>query len=417
MPLLTVVLGGAIFAARRISILHGGACSMSGASTAPSPVPLLDVNRQNNALRAEIVAAIERVVESGRFILGPDCQALEGEIAAYCSTEYAVGCGSGSDALLLALLARGIGAGHDVIVPSYTFFATASAVWRLGARPVFADIDPATYNVDPKHARSLVTRRTKAIIPVHLFGQCADMDALSKLAADNKMDLIEDAAQAIGAEHHGRRAGSMGLMGCFSFYPTKNLGAFGEAGMLTTRSVEVAARLRLLTNHGMSPRYYHRVVGINSRLDTIQAAVLRTKLPHLQAWTAARSENARRYRELFADARLDEVLGLPATAPGNRHIWNQYVVRIPDGRRDELREALTAAGIGTEIYYPVPLHRQDCFADLGYKPGSLPHTELAAAETLALPIYAELRGDEQARVVKAIAGFYAGRKNKSRSAA
>jgi dTDP-4-amino-4,6-dideoxygalactose transaminase len=393
--------------------------SMSGASTltAASPVPLLDVNRQNDALKGEIAAAIERVVQSGRFILGPDCQALEGEIASYCSTEYAVGCGSGSDALLLALMARGIGAGHDVIVPSYTFFATASAVWRLGARPVFADIDPATYNIDPKHARSLVTRRTRAIIPVHLFGQCADMDALSKLAADKKIDLIEDAAQAIGAEYHNRRAGSLGLMGCFSFYPTKTLGAFGEGGMLTTHSVEVAARLRLLTNHGMSPRYYHRIVGINSRLDTIQAAVLRAKLPHLEAWTAARTKNAQRYADLFAEAKLQNVLNLPVTAPGNRHIWNQFIVRVPEGRRDALRESLTAACIGTEIYYPVPLHRQDCFADLGHKPGSLPHTEQAAAETLALPIYAELQLDEQVRVVKAIAGFFAGKKNKSRNAA
>jgi dTDP-4-amino-4,6-dideoxygalactose transaminase len=369
-------------------------------------VPLLDVNRQNGPLADEIRAAIDRVCTSGRFVLGPDCEALEREVAAYCRANHAVGSASGSDALLLAFMALSIGPGDEVIVPSYTFFATASAVWRLGARPVFADICPATYNIDPAHVAALVTRNTRAIVPVHLFGQCADMTMLSSLAARHGLPIVEDAAQAIGAEWAGRRAGSMGLVGCLSFYPTKNLGGFGDGGMMTAQHDDLAARLRLLATHGMSPRYYHKLVGVNSRLDTIQAAVLRVKLPHLDRWTARRSANARRYAELFAARGLAHALGLPSETAPARHGWNQYVVRIPDGRRDALRKHLADAGIGTEIYYPVPLHLQECFATLGYREGSLPETERAARETLALPIYAELTQSEQEQVVARIADFF-----------
>jgi dTDP-4-amino-4,6-dideoxygalactose transaminase len=374
-------------------------------SSTPTPVPLLDVSRQYAPLRDEIIRAIERVCDSGRFVLGPDCEQLEQKLAEYCQTPHAVACASGSDALLLALMACGVGPGDEVVMPSYTFFATASAAWRLGAKPVFADIDPATYNLDPARVEVLISGRTKAIIPVHLYGQCADMRALDAIGRAHGVPVIEDACQAVGAECAGRRAGSWGVMGCFSFYPTKNLGGFGDGGLLTTHDAALAQQLRLLRGHGMEPRYYHQVVGINSRLDTLQAAVLNVKLPHLDAWTEARQANARRYDELFAAHRLDEVLGLPTVASGRRHVWNQYIVRVPDGRRDALRAHLANRKIGTEIYYPVPLHLQACFASLGYGPGSLPESERAAAETLALPIFPELAAEEQQTVVREIAAF------------
>jgi dTDP-4-amino-4,6-dideoxygalactose transaminase len=376
------------------------------APAAVAPVPLLDMNRQYAAIRAEIRAAIDAVCESGRFVLGPDCEALEREVAAYCRAKYAVGCASGSDALLLALMALGVGPGDDVIVPSYTFFATASAVWRVGARIVFADIDPETYNIDAAHVEALVTPATKAVIPVHLFGRCDDIVAVDNIARSHNVAVIEDAAQAIGAEADGRRAGSIGDVGCLSFYPTKNLGGMGDGGMMTANREDVAERLRLLAAHGMNPRYYHKVVGVNSRLDSIQAAVLRVKLKYLDQWTDRRAANARRYAELFAEHKLDRVLELPAPPPRGRHVWNQYVVRVPDGRRDALRQSLTDARIGTEIYYPVPLHLQACFRSLGYGEGSLPEAELAAKETLALPIYPELTADEQRTVVGRIAEFF-----------
>jgi len=367
------------------------------------------MGRQHAKLKAEIAAAIARVCDSGRFVLGPDCEELETRLAEYCQSKFAIACASGSDALLLALMAYDIGAGDEVLLPSYTFFATAGAVWRLGAKPVFVDIEPTSFNIDPRQLERLVTPATKAIIPVHLYGQCADMAAINDIARRHKLAVIEDAAQAIGAEVGGRRAGSLGQIGCLSFYPTKNLGGFGDGGMLTTSDAQLADKLRLLRTHGMQPRYYHQLVGINSRLDTIQAAVLAVKLPHLDRWTSQRAANAERYAELFAVYGLDRVLTLPGTAPGRRHVWNQYIVRVPDGRRDALREHLTQAKIGTEIYYPVPLHEQACFRSLGYGPGSLPESERAARETLALPIFPELTAAEQQTVVRQVAAFYGAR--------
>jgi dTDP-4-amino-4,6-dideoxygalactose transaminase len=372
----------------------------------PRGVPLLDVGRGYGPIRDQIASAIERVCQSGRFVHGPDCQELEQNIAAYCQVRHAVGCASGSDALLLALMACDVGPGDEVLMPSYTFFATASAAWRLGARPVFVDIDPATLNIDVTQIEAKVTSKTKAIIPVHLFGQCADMGAVDGIARRHKLHVIEDAAQAIGAERAGRRAGSLGQIGCFSFYPTKNLGGFGDGGLLTTADSKLAERLRRLAAHGMHPRYYHEAVGINSRLDTLQAAILNVKLSHLDAWTADRQANANRYGELFAARGLDRVLSLPTAGPNCRHVWNQYVVRVPDGRRDALRAWLSDRQIGSEIYYPVPLHLQECFRPLGYATGSLPESERAARETVALPIFPELTADEQHTVVEAIAAFF-----------
>lgn len=363
-------------------------------------VPLLDVGRGNGPLLAEIQAALARVCESGRFVLGPDVQELERSIEAYTGAKHAIACASGSDALLLALMAYDLGPGDEVICPSFTFFATASAVYRLGARPVFVDIDPATFNLDPQAVRAAITPSTKAILPVHLFGQCAAMDELLAIAAEHHLPLIEDAAQAIGAQHRGRHAGAMGDIGCFSFYPTKNLGGFGDGGLLTTGDEALATKLRRLASHGMNPRYYHALVGINSRLDTMQAAVLNIKLPHLDRWAEARRANAARYDALLTSAGLHDVLGLPATDPTCTHVWNQYTVRVPGGQRDAVRAELAKVGIGAEIYYPLPLHRQECFASLGYAAGALPKTERAAAEVLSLPIFPELAADEQAYVVE-----------------
>lgn len=362
-------------------------------------VPLLDVGRGNAPLREEILAAVARVVDSGRFLFGPDVQQLEKSIAALSGTSHAIACASGSDALLLALMALDIGEGDEVIVPSFTFFATASAVWRLGAKPVFVDIDPKTFNIDPQQIEDAITPLTRAIIPVHLFGQCADMDAIGQIAEQHGLHVIEDAAQAIGATFNDKPAGSLSAISCLSFYPTKNLGAFGDAGMLTTNDAALAERLRLFAAHGMSPRYYHQVVGINSRLDTIQAAVLNVKLTRLAEWTAARAANARRYQELFNRAGLIGRISLPATDPRCGHVWNQFTIRVPHGQRDAVKAQLAAAGIGSEVYYPVPLHRQQCFQSLNYGPGSLPRTERAAAEVLSLPIFPELTAAEQERVV------------------
>ena len=369
-------------------------------------VPLLDVQRQYQAIRREIVQAIERVCDSGRFVLGPDCDELEQSLAGYCQVPHAIACASGSDALLLALMAYDIGPGDEVLMPSYTFFATASAAWRLGAKPVFVDLDPITFNLAPHLLEGAITTATKAIIPVHLYGQCADMRSILAIAGRHQIPVIEDAAQAVGAEYDGRRAGSWGSIGCLSFYPTKNLGGFGDGGLLTTSDAKLADKLRLLRTHGMRPRYYHQVVGINSRLDTLQAAVLNVKLPYLEGWTAGRQANAKRYTELFSLCGLDRVLGLPRIAPLCRHVWNQYVIRVPDGRRDALRTHLAERKIGTEIYYPVPLHLQECFSTLGYERGALPESERAAEETLALPIFPELTAAEQQTVVREIAAFF-----------
>lgn len=353
----------------------------------------------------EIQHAVARIFETGQFVMGPDVRELEAGIAELCGTKHAVACASGSEALLLALMAAGVGPGDEVIVPSYTFFATASAVARLGATIVFVDIDPVTYNIDPQQVAEHVSAATKAIIPVHLFGQCADMDAIQDIAREHSLVVIEDAAQAVGAEYKGRRAGSIGDVGCFSFYPTKNLGGAGDGGMLTTNDDELAQKLALLRAHGMEPRYYHRLLGINSRLDSIQAAVLNIKLKHLETWTHMREENARHYHELFTAAGLDAMLVLPEAVVPGRHVWNQYTVRVPDGHRDALRQHLAEHHVGTEIYYPVPVHRQECFAELGHGEDRLPETEKAAAETIALPIFPELTAAEQQVVVAQIANF------------
>jgi dTDP-4-amino-4,6-dideoxygalactose transaminase len=354
-----------------------------------------------------MLASIGKVCDSGGFVLGAEVSQLEQQLASYCQAKHAIGCASGSDALLLALMALDISVGDEVILPSFTFFATASAVTRVGAKPVFADIEPKTFNIDPKHVASLVTDATKAIIPVHLFGQAVDTVALAKIARPRGISLVEDAAQAIGAEIQGRRVGSIGAIGCFSFYPTKNLGGAGDGGMLTTQFDDLADRLRLLRGHGMRPRYYHSCIGVNSRLDSFQAAVLNVKFPFLDEWTIQRQANADRYTELFTAAGLHRILALPEALPGMRHVWNQYVVRVPDGKRAELRDALAQARIGTEIYYPLGLHQQQCFRYLGYQPDDLPETRRAADEVLALPIFPELRAEEQKYIVERIAGFFA----------
>jgi dTDP-4-amino-4,6-dideoxygalactose transaminase len=368
-------------------------------------VPLLDLKTQYLPLRSELLAAVERVMDSQQFILGPDVKALESETAAYCATRYAIGCASGSDALLLALMALGVGAGDEVITTPFSFFATAAAITRLGARPVFVDIDPRTFNLNPDMLDEAITDRTQAIMPVHLYGQCAEMNKINAIAEDHEIPVVEDAAQAIGAEDGGRRAGSMSAVGCFSYYPTKNLGGLGDGGMMTTNDEALAHRLSILRVHGGETRYKHSLVGINSRLDSIQAAALRVKLPYLDGWSDKRRSNARRYQELFVDAGLERVVTLPYIRPGVRHIFNQFVIRVPSERRDTLTEHLKGRNIGTDVYYPIPLHLQECFAFLNYHPGDLPEAERASKETIALPIYPELTEEQQSHVVNSIRDF------------
>jgi dTDP-4-amino-4,6-dideoxygalactose transaminase len=366
-------------------------------------VPLLDLHAQYRPLRAEILAAIERVCDSQRFIMGPEITSLESELALMLGVRHAVAVSSGTDALLLALMALDIKPGDEVITPTYSFFATAGAVARLGARPVLVDIDEATFNIDAAQAVAAITPRTKAIIPVHLFGQSADMDPLLVAGSRAGIPIVEDAAQAIGATYKSRPLGSLGAFGCFSFFPSKNLGAFGDAGLLTAMDDGLAKRARLLRTHGMEPRYYHHLVGANFRMDALQAAILRVKAPHLDGWTEGRRANAARYRALFRDAGLLDRVTLPAEPADCRHIYNQFVIRVAD--RDGLRAHLDERGIGTEIYYPVPFHMQPCFADLGYHRGDFPKAERAAAESLALPIYSELTEAQQEAVVSAIGEF------------
>ena len=366
-------------------------------------VPLLDVGRGNEPLKQDFQDAFKSIIDSGRFIGGPHCQSLEQSMAKVCAVEYGIGCASGSDALLLALMAIGIEAGDEVICPSFTFFATASAISRLGAVPVFADIERGTFNIDPAHAETLVTEKTKAIIPVHLFGQCADMDAIMAMAQRYELKVVEDCAQSIGAIWNGQPCGAIGDIGCFSFYPTKNLGGFGDGGMLTTNDEQLADRVRLLANHGMRPRYYHSEVGINSRLDSIQAALLGIKLQHLDAISNGRKENAARYDQLFAAARLGQVIAKPVCDQRSGHVWNQYTIRIDCAmKRDEVRQQLAERNVGSEIYYPIPLHQQECFASLGYQKGDLPVTEAASECVLSLPIFPELTVAEQEYVVKCL---------------
>lgn len=368
-------------------------------------VPLLDLAEQNQSLRPEIEAALGRVLDTNGFILGAEVAALEKELAAYCGTKHAIGCASGTDALLLALMAFDIGAGDEVITTPYSFFATVSSVTRLGAAPVFVDIDPKTYNLDVSQIEQKITERTKAIQPVHLYGQCADMTELRKISEKHGIPLVEDAAQAIGAEDGGVRAGAFGAVGCFSFYPSKNLGGMGDGGFMTTDDDALAHKLNALRVHGSFERYYHKWVGLNSRLDGFQGAVLRVKLPHLDAWSDKRKENADYYRELFTDAGLAEQIGLPFERENVRHIYNQFVIRVPE-RRDELRKFLTDSEIGTDVYYPVSLHLQECFEYLGLREGDFPESERASRETLALPIFPELKQAQQEFVVEKIAEFF-----------
>jgi dTDP-4-amino-4,6-dideoxygalactose transaminase len=401
-------------------------------------VPLLDLRAQYKTIRDDVLPAMERVAESQQLTLGPEVEAFEKEAAAWLGAKYAVACASGTDALLMALMALRVGPGDEVIVPSYTFFATAGGVARLGAKPVFAEMDPVSFNIDPSHAASLVNERTKAIIPVHLYGQCADMDAIGRVAAERGVAVIEDAAQAIGAEWKGKRTGQLGDAACFSFYPTKNLGAFGDAGMTTANDDALAADMRALRVHGTRVQYHHVMVGGNFRMDGLQGAVLRIKLRHLDDWTAARQRVAERYNRMFEEAGValsveevvahgrdcgakgcplqeDERIALPlevagpgraalridgAPFPGHRHVYNYYVIRT--WRRDAVIASLRESAVGFSIYYPVPLHLQECFADLGHKPGDLPASECAANTTLALPIYPELTEAQQREVVEAV---------------
>jgi dTDP-4-amino-4,6-dideoxygalactose transaminase len=364
-------------------------------------VPLLDLQAQYEPIRAELLAAIARVCDSQRFILGPEVEALEAELARALDSPHAIGMSSGTDALLAVLMALGIGPGDEVITSTYSFFATAGCVSRLGATPVFVDILPGTFNIDPAAVGAALTSRTKAVVPVHLYGLCADMDPLLRVTAAAGVPLVEDAAQAIGARYQGRQAGSMGVAGCFSFFPSKNLGAFGDAGLVTARDGHLAREIALLRNHGAEPKYLHQRIGGNFRLDALQAAVLRVKLPHLPGWTGARRANAARYASLLAPLESAGLVTLPTEPVGYHHIYNQYVIRVAD--RDRVRRDLTARGIGTEVYYPVPFHLQECFASLGYAAGAFPHAERAASTTLALPIYAELTEAQQAAVADEVA--------------
>ena len=389
--------------------MQSSATSAVKASPAPHPaaknaaLPFLDLKAQFASIREEVLAAMTRVMESQQLILGPEVAALEEEIAAAAHSEFAVGCASGSDALLLVLMAYGIGAGDEVITTPFTFVATAGSIARLGARPVFVDIDPASYNLDASRLDAAVSPRTRAILPVHLFGLPADMDPIVKIAQRHNLPVIEDAAQAIGARYRNNPVGSIGQAGCFSFFPSKNLGAAGDGGMIVTNDPPIADRLRLLRQHGSREKYSYELVGMNSRLDALQAAILRVKLKHLGEWASARQRNADRYRALFAEFGLGDAIGVPAVPDGCVHVYNQFVIRTK--RRDELRSALKQRGIPTEIYYPSPLHVQPAFSDLGYSSGAFPVAEAACREVLALPIYPELTEGQQRTIVESIATF------------
>lgn len=374
-------------------------------------VSLLNLKLQYQGIREEVLKEIGKICDNQSFILGENVKALEQEIAEYCNAKFAIGVASGTDAILLPLMAVGIAPGDRVITTPYTFFATAGSIARLNAMPVFVDVEPDTYNIDPDKLEHVIKKqsaaqraRLRAIIPVHLYGQCAEMEPIIKIGKKYKLAVIEDAAQSIGAKYKGRLAGSIGDFGSFSFYPSKNLGGFGDGGMVTANNEKLSEKVRILRVHGSKPKYYHKMVGINSRLDELQAAVLRIKLKHLEAWTNKRIERAERYDRLFKDEGLLDMVSLPVRRAYNHHVFNQYIVRVK--KRDALRDCLAKEGIGTEIYYPVPLHLQQCFKYLGYKKGDFPVSEKAARETLALPIYPELVLEEQEYVVKKIAGFY-----------
>jgi dTDP-4-amino-4,6-dideoxygalactose transaminase len=368
-------------------------------------VPLCDIQAQYRTLETKLQDAVNRVLKSGQVINGPEVTALEEETARYSGAKHGVGCSSGSDALLLALAALGVGPGDEVILPTFTFFATVGAVCRLGAHPIFADIDPATFNIDPYQVENKITERTRAIMVVHLFGQCAEMDPFLDMAARHDLPIVEDAAQAIGAEYDGQRAGSMGAIGCFSFYPSKNLGCYGDGGMIVTNDADLAKSMSCLRGHGMEPRYHHKVMGWNARLDALQAALLRVKLPHLDDWSNARQAAAKRYDALIEEQYLTQFLERTVVRSKRRHVFNQYVVRVSRGRRDALMNHLKADKIGCEIYYPIPLHLQECLKHLGYKAGDFPASEEAARSVLALPMFPEITIDQQRRVIQSCAAY------------
>ena len=366
------------------------------------PVPFIDLVPQFNAMSAEIMAAVGTVFSEQKFILGDEVAHLETEIAEYCDARHAIGCNSGTDALIIALQALGIGEGDEVITTPFSFFATASSICRAGATPVFVDIEPDSFNMNPHAIEAAITPRTKAIMPVHLFGQCCDMDSIWRLAQKHELSVVEDACQAIGAEYQGRRAGVLGHVGCFSFFPTKNLGGAGDGGMMTTDDADLAARLKCLRVHGDVGQYEHIEVGMNSRLDALQAAVLRVKLRQLEAWTKARQDNASRYGEMFRHEGVLDTIVLPKTGPNRRHVFNQYCIRVRQGHRDQLLQQLRARKIGCAVYYPKPLHLQTCFKHLGYKVGQFPESEAASRDILALPSYPELPATDQERVVSSV---------------
>ncbi|MDX1967378.1 MAG: DegT/DnrJ/EryC1/StrS family aminotransferase [Planctomycetaceae bacterium] len=376
--------------------------SVSMLSAVNEPVPFIDLTAQFQSIAGEVMPVVERVFAEQKFILGDEVTELENELATYCDARFAIGCNSGTDALILALQALGIGAGDEVITTPFSFFATASSIVRAGATPVFVDIEPDTFNLDPAQIEDAITPKTKAIMPVHLYGQCADMEPLWRIATQHGLAIVEDACQAIGAEYRGRRAGVLGSIGCFSFFPTKNLGGAGDGGMMTTDDPELAKKLRRLRVHGDIGGYEHIDVGMNSRLDALQAAVLRVKLRHLDEWSVARQQNAKHYAELFRQYGCLSQLQMPKMLPNTRHVFNQYCVRFRHGLRDAVMQSLKDKKVGCAVYYPKPLHVQTCFKSLGYRPGQFPEAEAASAEILALPIYPELPVAHQERVVSAI---------------
>jgi dTDP-4-amino-4,6-dideoxygalactose transaminase len=372
----------------------------------PRQVPLLDLRAQHQKIREEVLAEIVRVVDTQRFILGEDVQKLEQEIAQYCGATHAIGCASGSDALILALMALGVGPGDEVLTTPYTFFATAGAISRVGATPVFVDVEERTFNLDVNQLADALAKRPKvrSIIPVHLFGGCADMDPILQMAAARGISVIEDSAQSIGSEYKGRRAGSMGNIGAFSFFPSKNLGGFGDGGIMTTNDAATAERLTALRVHGRTGKYFHQWIGVNSRLDTLQAAVLRVKLRYLDGWTEGRQKHAEQYRKQFAKMSVP-VVAMDPVEYQTRHVYNQFVIR--GEKRDELQAFLKAQGIGSEIYYPLPLHMQPCYSDLGYKEGDFPVSEKLAKDSLALPVHADLSDEDINYICETIRSFYA----------
>jgi dTDP-4-amino-4,6-dideoxygalactose transaminase len=376
-------------------------------------VPLCDLQGQYRELEPQILEAVARVLASGQVIQGPEVEALEREIAAYCGAGHGVGCSSGTDALLLALRALDIGPGDEVLLPTFTFFASAGAVCRAGARPVFVDIDPVSYNLDPRQVAHKITGRTRAVMAVHLFGQCAEMQPLWQLAERHNLAVIEDAAQALGAEYQGKRAGNLGAIAGFSFYPSKNLGAYGDAGLVVTNDAACATAMRALRVHGMEPKYHHKLLGWNARLDALHAAMLRVKLRRLDEWTEGRQAAARRYDALLEEHGLTAAVERPAVLPQRRHVFNQYVIRVGRGQRDALVNHLRAEKIGCEIYYPIPLHLQECLAYLGYKEGDFPVSEEASRAVLALPMFPELTAGQQERVVRSCASFLGRRVRKA----